>query len=591
MAYVARRYAGWFDGVDDKVVIPYSDSLSFEDKFTIIAVSRPTALTGTYQFIFDLQWGEPVGYLGFRESNGVLYNRAIIKNESSDSAVLDGRVIELGKVHITGLRYDGNIVQLLYGSSVEMSDSLEPPLKSSVLDLAIGSQAKGSYPFYGDIYCVMVWNRALTDDEIAKINEDPFDPNNIPKDGLVGWWDFNKADWSNGILPDLSGNGNDGQINGVVQRDVLVKRGTGELPQYDLLWSWVCDGIDDYCIVDFNNWAVTKALSFAVWNNVYGGKYWGVWVKDYAKGIGHYDSTEDAWRVDAGEEGYFMDLEYPYDETMLGREFLASIYNVKVDDNSQSVPIFRLEIVNGITNEVIFSHDYMANEFPTDSYSSWKSLNCGVLPYSKYKLRLYSYGNVGFWIRKAEIHGWRSSVVSCGDFFSRRYYGYVNFRLYKTDGSYKEINCGDYNIRDWENYVVSWSNLDQKMAIYINGESVVEVDDTTGLDMRGNATQLTIGKDSSETFRFVGEIASIMLFDRLLNDTEVSDLYSRKFVLDGLVHWWVVDENGNLVDLVTGNSYEIQGNPYIRRIYDDDGRLNSGTGVVVFDIIKDNRGV
>jgi len=62
-------------------------------------------------------------------------------------------------------------------------------------------------------------------------------------------------------------------------------------------------------------------------------------------------------------------------------------------------------------------------------------------------------------------------------------------------------------------------------------------------------------------------------------------------VLDGLVHWWVVDENGNLVDLVTGKSYQIQGNPYIRRLYDADGKLYSGNGVIVFDIIKDERGV
>jgi len=455
--------------------------------------------------------------------------------------------------------------------------------------LYIGHNSYGGY-YEGDIYAVYIWNRALSDEEIAKLNEDPFNPDNVPKDGLVGWWDFNKADWTNGILPDLSGNGNDGTMYGVVQRDVLVKRGTGDLPEYDLLYSWVCDGIDDYAIVDFNNWAVTKAMSFAVWNNAYGGKYWSVWVKDYAKGIGHYDSTEDAWRVDAGEKGYFMDLEYPYDETMLGREFLASIYNVKVDDNSQSVPLLKLEIVNAITNEIIYSHDYTADQFPTDSYSGWISLDCGMLPYGKYKLRLYSYGNVGFWIRKAEIHGWRSSTVSSSDFFSRRYYGYINFRVYKTDDSYREINYEDYNIRDWENYIVSWSNLDQKMNIYINGQKMTEIEDTTGLDMRGSATQMTIGADYPSDFPYCGEIASVMLFDRLLSDVEASDLYNRKFVLDGLVHWWVVDENGNLVDLVTGNSYAIQGSPCIRRLYDDDGRLNSGTGVVVFDIIKDERG-
>jgi len=597
MAKIGRRWAGFFDGEDDYVVITdYKPVVS--SGFTAIVVFRQPKFDYTVDaYLFN--------QAGIVESGGASWGILVMNTDSRVRAFVadDTQTYDLysensigdGKWHIVVLKYDGTTIYgYLDGQNIgSMSANVQD---STQYDVTIGAQAVNlNNKFYGDIAMAVLVTRPLTDDEIAKLNEDPFDPNNVPKDGLVGWWDFNKADWQNGILPDLSGNGNDGDIVGVTPIEVLVKRGTGNLPEYDLPWSWVCDGIDDYCIVDFKNWAVKKAMSFAVWNNTYAGNYKEYNVKDYAKGIGYYDADKDAWRVDAGEEGYFFDEEIEYDETLFGRGIWFYVKEVQVDDNTTTDKLFRYEVIDANSGEVIFSKDYTADQFPSDGFSVIVTARYGFVPYGRYRVRLYSYGNVGFWIKYAKLEGFHGALLysyGSNDFRVYKYYSKLHMLVWKTDGSYEEANYNGTNIRNWEHFVLGWSNLDQKFVFHVNGQNIKEESDTVGLDMRGQATQIIFGASSENIVnnRYTGEIASIMLFDRLLSDVEVSDLYNKKFVLDGLVHWWVVDENGNLVDLVTGNSYEIQGSPYIRRLYDDDGRLNSGKGAIVFDIIGEERG-
>ena len=594
MAKIGRRWAGFFGGEDDYVEI--NDVSGFpngDSPRSVFVIARLRQLTSTWSMLFSYGDNDsvddveqfalgvnPDGYLSFSSQN----------NDFVSSLGVD-----LGKFFIAGVNYNSDGEVTLYYNEQNESGTLSQSLDTNPLVARIGAYVSDTMKSYVEVYAVMIWNRALTDDEIAKINEDPFNPDNVPKNGLVGWWDFNKADWQNGVLPDLSGNGNDGDIVGVTPIEVLVKRGTGDLPEYDLSWSWVCDGIDDYCIVDFKNWAVKKALSFAIWNNAYAGNYRTYIVKDYAKGIGRYDSDKDAWRVDAGEVGYFFDEEIDYDETLFGRGIWFYVYQVQVDDNTTTDKLFRYEVVDANSGEVIFSKDYTADQFPSDGFSGIVTAGYGFVPYGRYRVRLHSYGNVGFWIKMVYVEGVHGTLLySYGgsDFRVYKYYNYLGMSVWKTDGSYEEVNYADANIRDWEHFVTGWSNLDQKFTVHVNGEYIKEESDTAGLDMRGVETQIIFGatSETTQSQRYAGEIASIMLFDRLLSDAEISDLYNRKFVLDGLVHWWVVDENGNLVDLVTGNSYEIQGSPYIRRLYDDDGRLNSGKGAIVFDIIREERG-
>lgn len=596
MAYVSRRYAGWFDGVDDYVKVQGSDEFRL-NVFTIelyVRFLNPVADRAVFS-LRNNSLQDVYGWCVRTSSSGGELLFSI--GDGSSQAVYTTFYPERGKLYHIVYTYDGSKLSLYVDGSFVISANPPQIAYSGTEDIGIGALGDGVAPSKVEILKASIYNRALSDTEIAKLSEDPFDWNNVPKDGLVGAWDFNKADWTNAILPDLSGNGNDGTMYGLVRRDVLVKRGSGELPQYELSWSWVCDGIDDYVIVDFNNWAVTKAMTFNIWEKTYSGSYTGYIVKDYAKGIGYYDSDNDAWRVDSGEVGYFLDEEIVYDETKFGRGIWVYVNNVQVDDNSQSVPLFRVELEDANKGEIIFSHDYTANQFPIGSFSGIVTAGFLFIPYGRYRLRLYSYGNVGFWIRYIFVEGYDGTFLysyGSSDFRIYRWYTFVHYLIQKTNGSYTFYDGSvGKTMHKFENIVLGWSNLEQKYVHHVNGSYISELSDTAGLDMRGVATQIIFGAVRPDTInnRFTGEMASVMLFDRLLSDTEVSDIYNKKFVLDGLVHWWVVDENGNLVDLVTGKSYQIQGNPYIRRIYDSIGKLNNGTGVIVFDLIKDERGM
>ena len=468
-------------------------------------------------------------------------------------------------------------------------------LLSTTGNLYIGRRGGMSNFYNGDIYAVLIYNRALSDTEISKLSEDPFDPNNVPKDGLVAWWDFNKADWSNGVLPDLSGNGNDGTIYGVVQRDALVKRGTGDLPSYDLLWSWVCDGIDDYVYVDdWKGQFLTKNYTVSIWTKQYGGKYTytGIW-NQTTPTKGYYDATYDKWFVPASEgAGYFWEYKYSYDENRYGRPLWLYVRGVAVADNTLTDPVFKVEFFNVRTGEIIAEKVFYANELSTDPTGTVvKVITKIFIPYSEWGARLYSYGNVDFWIYSVTYEGWRHALLYNNQIILQMRYDLNTTRVQEYDSSmilysFSLSGYSSYTAKDWRLYsfVRDYNNL--AYGGYIdNGTLVAQKTIDYELTVSGG---IYIGKYDTLN-AYVGEIASIMVFDRPLDSTEITNIYNRKFVLDGLVHWFVIDENGNLVDLVTGKSYAIQGNPYIRRLYDDNGILNSGTGVVVFDIIKDEK--
>ena len=72
----------------------------------------------------------------------------------------------------------------------------------------------GRYPnandvFNGSLDNFEIWNKALTQSEIQSYMTSPPNGNEA---GLVGYWNFNEG--SGSTVTDLSGNGNDGTING-----------------------------------------------------------------------------------------------------------------------------------------------------------------------------------------------------------------------------------------------------------------------------------------------------------------------------------------------------------------------------------------
>ncbi|MDG1223919.1 MAG: LamG domain-containing protein, partial [Candidatus Marinimicrobia bacterium] len=104
------------------------------------------------------------------------------------------------KVYLNGEDVGGTTI----GATSTPNDNSHP--------LTIGSRfSTPNALFNGQIDDVRIWNDALDGQQIQEIMD-----NNLSgyEDGLIGHWDFNEGEGS--FLTDLSGNGNDGSINGAV---------------------------------------------------------------------------------------------------------------------------------------------------------------------------------------------------------------------------------------------------------------------------------------------------------------------------------------------------------------------------------------
>jgi hypothetical protein len=112
-------------------------------------------------------------------------------------------------------------------------------------------------------------------------------PNNVPTNGLVGWWPFN------GNANDESGNGNNGTVNGAT---LTADRFGNANKAYSF------DGVDDYVISNGGNQYLTANLTISFWVNyenvqAYTGTIlalgsqssctWGPYYNDFQPGIGN----------------------------------------------------------------------------------------------------------------------------------------------------------------------------------------------------------------------------------------------------------------------------------------------------------------
>ena len=84
-------------------------------------------------------------------------------------------------------------------------------LRSGIFEIGrYGPMNGNSYHYFNGILDFpSVWNRALTQSEIQQFMSSPPTGNEA---GLVGYWNFNEG--SGNAVSDLSGNGNNGTING-----------------------------------------------------------------------------------------------------------------------------------------------------------------------------------------------------------------------------------------------------------------------------------------------------------------------------------------------------------------------------------------
>jgi len=212
------RYAVSFDGVDDYVIVPHSESimptqLSVEAWFSLSNFS-------TYYMRILEKGGSGIGNGYGLELNpmGTKRIRFVIWNSVTGGGIIDSNtIIELNKwLHVIGT-LDSDGMRLYVNGVLETSQS-NVTIGSTTHDLYIGKWAAGFGNFLnGSIYLIRIYNRALSPSEVEHNYENPDDP---VTDGLVLSFyvhpDNIKDIDNDGILEwvDLSGHGNHGKLYG-----------------------------------------------------------------------------------------------------------------------------------------------------------------------------------------------------------------------------------------------------------------------------------------------------------------------------------------------------------------------------------------
>lgn len=202
-----------FDGVDDYVEVTFANPLDIDEV--------------TYVVLFnDSEWGGAETYLEGRSSdnyaifrlhsttwtNGRLHNEHYGVNGGFSNVRVAEETFR-GAPHLVAVTYVNDFSTNTttvkgYLDGVLVNERVSNAPKGR--DLATLYIAK---PLYASAkyYLVLIYNRALSDEEIQQIYNDPLNP---PTDGLVLWYAPDSVDTVNRLWKDKSGNGNDGTIYG-----------------------------------------------------------------------------------------------------------------------------------------------------------------------------------------------------------------------------------------------------------------------------------------------------------------------------------------------------------------------------------------
>jgi hypothetical protein len=202
-------YVASFDGVDDYVNIPNTPSLQITGDLTILlwtwrrtSTTRDTPIWKHYNYEFDVTY-EIDGSVKFYHGDGAWESVVALPADSIKTGVWQ-------HIAIVRTATPKEVKAYLNGNLVKTSSYTKTPI-ASTYPVQIGSRASGtSEQFDGVIAEVMIYNTALSQQEIQYLYQQGLGGGPIHLQNLVGWWPLN------GDAKDYSGNNNHGTIYGGV---------------------------------------------------------------------------------------------------------------------------------------------------------------------------------------------------------------------------------------------------------------------------------------------------------------------------------------------------------------------------------------
>ncbi|OGX38532.1 MAG: hypothetical protein A3C36_06095 [Omnitrophica WOR_2 bacterium RIFCSPHIGHO2_02_FULL_52_10] len=213
-AHASLNYALLFDGIDDFVKVPDSNSLDLSSGMTIEAWIKSDLISDSGARVIVSKWHDPTGeqsYI-FKDHNSTPNLRIeLSKGGHNDLADLGGATSLLTGdwIHVAAT-YDLNTVNLFYNGALDSSAPPKAPGESiynSSTDLLIGTvnPFAGFETFDGQIDEVRIWNYARTQQQLQ---DNRFLALNGAEDGLMAYWNFDEG--TGQTVFDLTINGNHG---------------------------------------------------------------------------------------------------------------------------------------------------------------------------------------------------------------------------------------------------------------------------------------------------------------------------------------------------------------------------------------------
>ncbi|MDV7216318.1 sialidase family protein [Streptomyces prunicolor] len=169
-----------FDGVDDAVRLPYSDRLPLGTKdFTVSLWFRYTATTGDQPFLWMGGVGTTQPQVWLRGEPAGNHVRALITTRDGATAVHTTSVVTTGAYndgqwhHAVLRRGGGQLTLSVDGTAVSTADVVGSVSRNSPFGVHIGQRVDSLQYLTGSIDEVHVWDRLLTDDELAAQHPSP----------------------------------------------------------------------------------------------------------------------------------------------------------------------------------------------------------------------------------------------------------------------------------------------------------------------------------------------------------------------------------------------------------------------------------
>ncbi|WP_019065021.1 sialidase family protein [Streptomyces prunicolor] len=169
-----------FDGVDDAVRLPYSDRLPLGTKdFTVSLWFRYTATTGDQPFLWMGGVGTTQPQVWLRGEPAGNHVRALITTRDGATAVHTTSVVTTGAYndgqwhHAVLRRGGGQLTLSVDGTAVSTADVVGSVSRNSPFGVHIGQRVDSLQYLTGSIDEVHLWDRLLTDDELAAQHPSP----------------------------------------------------------------------------------------------------------------------------------------------------------------------------------------------------------------------------------------------------------------------------------------------------------------------------------------------------------------------------------------------------------------------------------